>query len=136
MHWLEKARIKRARIKNARASRWLGRRGEKLARKRLESYGLRFVDRNVRVGRGEIDLVMLDEQTLVFVEVKTRSASTWSDGFDKIDSKKRRVFRAASSAYVRRVRHEGDWRIDVVLIELAAGWLGRIRECTWIPHAF
>ncbi|MBI4601734.1 MAG: YraN family protein, partial [Planctomycetes bacterium] len=48
----------------------LGRRGERAAARHLRRQGLRILARNVREGRGEIDLVALDGATLVFVEVK------------------------------------------------------------------
>ena len=52
----------------------LGRHGENLARKFLEKKGFKLIERNFKTPRwGEIDLVMKDGDTLVFVEVKTRS---------------------------------------------------------------
>ncbi|MHB8233496.1 MAG: YraN family protein [Solirubrobacteraceae bacterium] len=54
------------------ARRALGRRGEKLAAEHLQRKGCVVLARNVRVGRGEIDLIVRDGDTLAFVEVKTR----------------------------------------------------------------
>jgi putative endonuclease len=48
----------------------LGRRAEQLVARRLERAGWRIVDRNVRTRTGEIDLIALDGDRLVFVEVK------------------------------------------------------------------
>jgi putative endonuclease len=48
----------------------LGRRAEDLVADRLERAGWRIVDRNVRLPSGELDIVALDGETLVFVEVK------------------------------------------------------------------
>uniref|UniRef100_A0A831Z1D9 UPF0102 protein ENR01_01915 n=1 Tax=candidate division WWE3 bacterium TaxID=2053526 RepID=A0A831Z1D9_UNCKA len=54
----------------------LGKHGEDLARKFLEKRGFRLVERNFQTPRwGEIDLVMRDGDTTVFVEVKTRSGA-------------------------------------------------------------
>lgn len=50
----------------------LGRRGEQLAAEHLQRRGCVVLARNVRVGRGEIDLIVRDGDTLAFVEVKTR----------------------------------------------------------------
>jgi putative endonuclease len=50
----------------------LGRLGEELAAGYLQGLGFRVLERNVRTGRGEIDLVAFDGHTLAFVEVKTR----------------------------------------------------------------
>ena len=49
----------------------LGRRGENAAWKLLESKGCELIARNWRVKSGELDLVVLDGETLVFVEVKS-----------------------------------------------------------------
>ena len=46
--------------------------GERAARAYLEARGLRFVGANLRVGRDEVDLLMREGETLVFVEVKLR----------------------------------------------------------------
>jgi len=54
----------------------IGSYGENLARKFLEKKGFKLIEKNFKTPRwGEIDLVMRDGETLVFVEVKTRSGS-------------------------------------------------------------
>ena len=54
----------------------IGKLGEEMARKFLEKRGFKLIERNFKTPRwGEIDLVMKDGDTLVFVEVKTRSGS-------------------------------------------------------------
>ena len=53
------------------ARRTLGRRGEQLAADHLERLGWEIVERNYRTRHGEIDLIALDGDTLVFAEVKT-----------------------------------------------------------------
>ena len=50
--------------------------GERAARAYLEAKGLRFVGANLRVGRDEVDLLMREGETLVFVEVKLRKDGT------------------------------------------------------------
>ncbi|TMK39693.1 MAG: YraN family protein [Actinobacteria bacterium] len=52
----------------------LARRGEELAARHLERLGYRRVARNERTRWGELDLIVCDARTLVFVEVKTRRA--------------------------------------------------------------
>ncbi|MDP1710497.1 MAG: YraN family protein, partial [candidate division WWE3 bacterium] len=55
----------------------IGPRGEKIARRFLEDRGFRFIKRNFKTPRwGEIDLIMRDGDTIVVVEVKTRSESS------------------------------------------------------------
>ena len=64
----------------------LGSYGENLARKFLEKKGFKLIEKNFKTPRwGEIDLVMRDGETLVFVEVKTRSGSA-AIGFDRTPS--------------------------------------------------
>jgi putative endonuclease len=54
----------------------LGREAEHLVATRLERAGWRIVGRNVRLPSGELDIVALDGQTLVFVEVKAGHTGT------------------------------------------------------------
>jgi putative endonuclease len=53
-------------------NRWLGDRGERVAARYLRRHGLRIILRGYQTPRGEIDLIVRDGDTLVFVEVKTR----------------------------------------------------------------
>ncbi len=50
----------------------LGRRGEEIVARYLEQEGFRIVERNWRAPSGELDIVAMDGETLVFVEVRTR----------------------------------------------------------------
>lgn len=73
-----------------------GRRGEDAAVRYLESEGYRVLRRNFRTRRGEIDVVGLDAEEVVFVEVKTWDAY----GFDSLEyalseRKRRRIINAA-----------------------------------------
>jgi putative endonuclease len=73
----------------------LGRLGERLAAEHLERRGVAIVDRNYRTRWGELDLVGLDGDTLVFCEVKTRRGG-WAAPFDALScSKCERVRRMA-----------------------------------------
>ena len=72
----------------------LGRIGEQSVRRYLEEKGWHFVAQNVRVGRDELDLIMMDGNTLVFVEVKLRKSGV--SGAEAVDmAKRRRISRAA-----------------------------------------
>lgn len=55
--------------------RALGALGERLAAEHYLRLGFEVLGRNVRTGQGEIDLIVCDSRTLVFVEVKTRRAA-------------------------------------------------------------
>ncbi|SFN52617.1 YraN family protein [Mycetocola miduiensis] len=66
----------------------LGRRGEDLAARYLEDAGYRVVARNWRCARGEIDIIASMADTLIFVEVKTRSGLAFGHPFEAITEAK------------------------------------------------
>jgi len=72
-----------------------GARGEKLARRFLRSRGYKILYRNFRAcGGGEIDIVCRDGDTLIFVEVKTRSDEDFGRPIEAVDRQKQlRVFK-------------------------------------------
>jgi putative endonuclease len=74
--------------------------GERLALEHLERLGYEVVARNHRTRFGELDLVVRDARTLVFVEVKTRRASRPGAVWEALDERKRRQVRAMARAYL------------------------------------
>ena len=75
-----------------------GRWAEELAARHLVAHGLVCRDRNFRSKFGEIDLVMNDGATVVFVEVRSRSGSGFMDPAESVDWKKRtRIARTADT---------------------------------------
>ena len=70
--------------------RSLGARGEAAAARYLKRKGLRIVGRSVRAPLGEIDLVALDDGTVVFVEVKTRRSMRAGTPALAVDHRKQR----------------------------------------------
>ena len=84
--------------------RHLGRLGEDLALSHLERLGYAPVSRNHRTRWGEIDLVVFDGSTLVFVEVKTRRANGSRSGpWEALHPAKRRQVRKMAAAYLAEV---------------------------------
>lgn len=74
----------------------LGAAGERFTEKLLTGKGLRVLDRNFATPVGELDLVMADGETVVFVEVRTRSDERSADPLAALDDAKRsRLIRAA-----------------------------------------
>lgn len=63
---------------------------ESLACAHLEQHALKLLMRNYRTRRGELDLVMLDGQTLVIVEVRRRSHAAYGGALASVDARKRR----------------------------------------------
>jgi putative endonuclease len=76
-----------------------GRRGEELAAAHLERLGYRVLARNHRTRWGELDLVAFDGASMVFVEVKTRSAGS-GEPLDKLDDAKRTQVRRMAAAWL------------------------------------
>lgn len=75
--------------------------------------------RNPKDRREEIDLVMRDDDVLVFVEVKTRAADALVSGYHAVNSGKKAILRRAISAYLRALAEKPQtFRFDVVEVEL------------------
>lgn len=77
----------------------LGRRGEDLAARFLEDAGYRLIERNWRCRQGEIDIVARTADTLVFVEVKTRSGLAFGHPFEAITAAKLARLRRLAAAW-------------------------------------
>ena len=89
--------------------------GERIAAEFLVLRGMDVVDRNVRMGRGEIDLVARDRDQVVFIEVKFRTAGGKATPFDAVGAKKREdVAKAAALYLARRGLLDRPVRFDVV----------------------
>ena len=65
-----------------------GRSAEALALRHLCDQGLRLLTRNWSCRSGELDLVMLDGDTVVFVEVRYRRYAAWGGALESIDARK------------------------------------------------
>jgi len=89
---------------------------ERAARYLTESLGWRLRGRNVRLGGGEIDLVLRDGDVEVFVEVKARRAGAHAAAEAVSPDKRRRLGRAAALWLSRRGVPRGGCRFDVVTV--------------------
>lgn len=81
----------------------LGRLGERLALEHLERLGYALVARNHRTRHGELDLVVADQEALVFVEVKTRRASAPGRAWESLHAAKRLQVRRVAFAFLAEV---------------------------------
>ncbi|HVT31277.1 MAG TPA: YraN family protein [Rhodanobacteraceae bacterium] len=102
----------------ARTARAAGDRFEDLALARLQTAGLSLVARNYRCRYGEIDLVMRDRDTIVFVEVRYRRSGRFGGGIDSVDAGKRAKLVRSASAFLADHPRLADraCRFDVVAI--------------------
>ncbi|MEY5017053.1 MAG: hypothetical protein RL431_102 [Actinomycetota bacterium] len=80
----------------------LGRWGETIAADALAQQGYRILDHNWRCEAGEIDIVAVDADTVVFVEVKTRRTTSYGDPLEAITPQKCSRLRVLAGEWCRR----------------------------------
>lgn len=116
----------------------LGRQGEQMAEQFLRARGYVLVARNYRCAYGEIDLVVRDRDTLVFVEVRTQSGPTFGDPLESVTQRKQRQIVKAALHYVVRHRVENHpLRFDVIGISWnnAAPQIVHVKEAFELPSS-
>ncbi|ROH84110.1 YraN family protein [Pseudomethylobacillus aquaticus] len=107
-----------------------GAQAEALAADYLQHQGLRLLERNFRSRYGEIDLIMQDSQTLVFVEVRLRRHADYGGALASITADKQRKLRITADYYLQSHGNQ-PCRFDVILMSsLATG------DIEWICNAF
>jgi putative endonuclease len=96
-----------------------GIRGENLACEFLGNNGYTILERNFRCPSGEVDIIAQRDNTLVFVEVRTKSSRQFGTPEESITPVKMEHLRNAA-AYYRQSRNNlpESWRIDVIAIEM------------------
>jgi putative endonuclease len=99
----------------------LGKQGEAAAVQFLENKNYTILEQNWRSGKAEIDIVAMDGQTMVFVEVKTRTENPFEQAALAVDGKKQRLLAKAAAAYMIKKEHESAIRFDVVTVLLRGG---------------
>ena len=103
----------------------MGRMGEDYAAQYIEALGWEIFERNVSFSVGEIDIVAMNGEQLVFVEVRTRTlpltGMAVQNAEDSIGPKKLRSLELAGRCYVERHRYEGNWRVDLVALTASEG---------------
>jgi putative endonuclease len=108
--------------------------GEELALAHLLSFGLRLLTRNYRCKLGEIDLVMLDGETLVLVEVRCRASNDYGGAAASITwQKQRKLAKTAEHLLMKNPelrRHPA--RFDVIAITTHSA----APQVEWIKSAF
>ena len=99
------------------------------AQRFLEQHGLTILAQNYRSRWGEIDLVMLDKKTLVFVEVRYRSVTDYGGALQSIDKYKQQRIKKTALCYLQQHKYrDACMRFDVIA---ASG-----TKLNWIKNAF
>ena len=107
---------------------------EKLAATFLANHGLKLVTQNYHCRFGEIDLIMTDANSLVFVEVKLRSSSQFGGAASSITPQKQQKLILTAQHYLQQhVKNQSQTacRFDVILMNKAD-----INSIEWIRNAF
>lgn len=112
-----------------------GQAAESQALDHLRGHGLRLLARNWRCKGGELDLVMLDADTVVFVEVRYRLHADFGGALGSIDGRKQKRLVIAASSFLQQ---ESRWaehpcRFDVVALQ---GSHHAGRPLQWLKNAF
>lgn len=112
---------------NQRVGKW----GEQIAVEYLVSRGCEVIGQNVRTPYGEIDIITRQGDTIIFVEVKTRTSNKMGLPEESITARKREHMVACAGHYA--AEHEIDhWQIDVISIE---GKPGSTPKVTYFENA-
>ncbi|MDM1293826.1 YraN family protein [Sphingobacterium sp. N143] len=109
----------------------IGADGEQMAMEYLIGKGCKIVLRNWRFKNLEVDLIVMDQRTLVFVEVKTRSRTEFGLPQEFVDVQKQRRLIRAAQAYILKTAYIGEVRFDVIAVKK-----GPEIELTHIKDAF
>ncbi len=94
-----------------------GAQAEERAARYLQDRGLRPVASNVRRPWGELDLIMREDDTVVFVEVRMRSRGDYGGGLESIDRRKRGRLRRMAETWMQEQQWDGPARFDVVALD-------------------
>lgn len=107
-----------------------GNAAEALAAAFLQQKGLKLVEKNFRCQFGEIDLIMRDSNTLVFIEVRLRTNSDFGGAAMSINPSKQQKLRRSAERYLQT---HGDCacRFDVILMSKV-----NLSAIEWLQNAF
>jgi len=108
----------------------IGSSAETLAANYLADQGLKIIERNFSAKTGEIDLIALDEKTLVFIEVKFRKSARFGQPYETVThSKQQKIIRTAQTFLQKNKKHtKKACRFDIISI--------LNDDITWFKHAF
>lgn len=99
-----------------------GRRGEDIASNYLLKLGYKILERNFECTQGEIDIIALDKEEIVFIEVKTRTSKKYGFAAEAVDDNKIKHLCNAIKYYVYSRNLQNEFiRIDVIEVYLNNG---------------
>jgi putative endonuclease len=108
--------------------------GEKLAAEFITQRGYRILETGFRVKEGEADIIAMDEECLVFVEVRTKTSRIYGSPEESITPTKKAHLIAVANRYIETLTEPPtNWRIDLIAIEMNKA--GKIRRMNLIKNA-
>lgn len=114
-----------------------GQSAEQFAKQYLQDQGLTFISQNYRCKYGEIDLIMADKKTTVFVEVRYRKSQRFGNGAESVDYNKQRKLVATASHYLQNHNKAANQacRFDVISLTTSTSSCNAAYHVQWIPNA-
>jgi len=107
---------------------------EQLACDYLLKHNLKLVAKNYHCRRGEIDLIMLDKSTLVFVEVRYRKSAKFGSALESVNTQKQqKIIYTAEHFLSNQKTTYPEYRFDVVAMMPNTQ---QKNEITWLKNAF
>ncbi|TJX16202.1 YraN family protein [Tissierella creatinini] len=94
-----------------------GRTGEELGRDYLHSKGYSILETNYKNKIGEIDLIAMDKDILVFIEVKTRTSTSYGYAFEAVNLRKQKKIIHTSMLYIK-YKNFGHFQLRYDIIEV------------------
>lgn len=110
-----------------------GREYESFALNHLTQQGLQLIAQNFRVRDGEIDLIMQEGDSLVFIEVKYRTDASFSDVLEQIKTSQLARIRRTAALFLLQhgmIEHKTACRFDIVALT------GQPIQLQWLKDAF
>ncbi len=104
----------------------------------LKTQGLKLIETNFQCRHGEIDIIMLDKRTLVFVEVRFRKNDHFGGGLESITTSKQNKLRKTAELYLQKHSQYENARFDVVSMSKNNQNNSQTQPYTfnWIVNAF
>lgn len=108
-----------------------GQHGEELAVSYICKQGYSVLHRNWRYKYWEVDIVAMDAETLVFIEVKSRTNTSFGEPAEFVDWKKKRNLVKIAEAYLKIMNFEGEIRFDIAAVYLETQQVELIKDAFW-----
>lgn len=114
----------------------IGKKGEDIACRHLQSMGHTILERNWRSGHLEIDIISADAEGIHFVEVKTRQRSIQAPPQENVDAGKQKRLAKAALSYLHSAKGLPGRNLECIFDIIAITLEGEDARVEWIPQAF